>query len=382
MLKDGSSYLKLYSIAIVVEDKKRDSDEILVFPVEEMPFSEGKISEIKKKYNHSLPNVSGKPIQSNIESSVTLKAKWINLGDSNRNTSPDVIKNETVILFQFGDTNEYYWTTIFREPGIRRQEVVCYMFGDLKEPLKKWDKESSYWLEYNTVDKHIHLHTSNSDKEPFIYDIKIDTLNGNILIKDDAKNSILFDSKESKITIDIDYYVVNARKDVEINGIDNIRHNTKDFTEEVGNNLVSNIKNESTTKVGKTIGMAIDGGTDIKIDKSFDLKNNENTKIESNSTTVKSTEQLKLEGPTEQKGPLGVLGTFGLNGIDLTGVLSSLKDTIKGVTDGISSITDTITAIQSQVTSVTDSVTTLTSDMSGIKTEITDIISRLENLEG
>lgn len=202
MLKDGLGNLKIYSLGIVTVDKPRTTDDIEVCPIEELSLTDGKISDIEKPYETSLLDAGDVGAKSKAKSGATLTAKWIPYGHSNRITSPDVIKNETVLLFRFADTDEYYWTTIFREPQIRRLETVCYMYGDLTEPLKQWDKESSYWLEYSTHDQHIHLHTSKSNKEPYIYDVRIDTKEGYIEVKDDVGNFIKFDSAKTDIRIE------------------------------------------------------------------------------------------------------------------------------------------------------------------------------------
>lgn len=57
-----------------------------------------------------------------------LKAKWLPLGHSNRlKAAPDLVKNETILLFKFGDVDEYYWTTIFREVELREDRKLFFM---------------------------------------------------------------------------------------------------------------------------------------------------------------------------------------------------------------------------------------------------------------
>ena len=202
MTEDRRSKLQLYSIGIVVEDKKDGSDDILVFPVEELPQIDGPIADHAPDYKVAMPNAGGVQQTAEIKGSATLTAKWLPYGQSNRITAPDVIKNETVALFRYADTDEYYWTTIFREPSIRRLETVCYMYGNLKTPLKQWDKATSYWVEVSTKLKYIKLHTSKSDGEPFGYDVTIDPKNGFVEIKDDRGNLIKLDSEATILTLE------------------------------------------------------------------------------------------------------------------------------------------------------------------------------------
>lgn len=199
-MEERTSGLKLYSLGIVVEDKQRGSMLIKVNPVEELNLFNGPMDKHSVKHEVNLPNVKGVSKSEKIEGGSYIVAKWIPYGHSNRLSAPDVIKNETVLIFRFGDTHEYYWTTVFSEPKIRRLETVLYGFGNKKVPLDPWDKESSYWFEVSTHDKYIKLHTSKSDGEPFEYDITIDTGTGFIEMKDSVGNYIKLDSPSNSIT--------------------------------------------------------------------------------------------------------------------------------------------------------------------------------------
>ena len=207
---DEVSGLKLYSLGIVTVNKEPDSDWIAVTPCEHIGLQNGLISEQNKQYNVSGQDAKGIPQQFNVESESTLRAKWIPYAHSNRDTAPDVVKNETVLIFTYGDTNEYYWTTLFREPGLRRLERVCYMYGNLASGLLPYDKDSSYWLEVDTINKRVHLHTAMSDGERFEYDIVLDTGNSNLTVTDNAGNEIILDSLQNTLTI-------NTNQSVQVN---------------------------------------------------------------------------------------------------------------------------------------------------------------------
>lgn len=147
-----------------------------------------------------------------------IKAKWIPFGNSNRDTAPDVRKNETVLIFRFADEQEYYWDTIFREPELRRLERVRYSYCNRPEGLEAYDDDTSYWLEYSTVDQHVWLHTSDNNGEPCKYDIKIDSKAGTVTIKDDIGNIIHLDSPSgvlettttNKVIFNTGDFIVNA----------------------------------------------------------------------------------------------------------------------------------------------------------------------------
>lgn len=190
MSEDRQSKLKMYSLGIVTVNKDRGSDLIKVSPTEDLPFLSGNLAQYKTNYQVNSPDSKGVQRSNKLEGEASIVAKWLSFGVSNRNSAPDVRAGETVVLFRFADTDEYYWTTIFREPSVRRQETVLYTYGNLPNGNQAWNKDSSYWFEISTHDKHIQLHTTKSDGEKYEYDIKLDTDNGSLIIADDAGNSI------------------------------------------------------------------------------------------------------------------------------------------------------------------------------------------------
>lgn len=201
MLQDRTSKFQFYSIGIVVNDKTRNSDFADITPVEEITNVDKKISDFLIENNVSMPNIKGVTKTTSATGSAIIKARWLPLGQSNRISSPDLIKNETVILIRFADTDEYYWTTIFREPKIRRLETVLYAFGNLAKGLVEWTKKSSYWFEVSTHDKYVHLKTTKSNNEAHEYDIKIDTANSTVEIFDELNNKFSLNSIDRTIEI-------------------------------------------------------------------------------------------------------------------------------------------------------------------------------------
>ena len=198
------SKLRLYSLGIVVEDKPENTDIILVSPIEVLNIQEsGEIKTKEKTYKGTLKNIDSNNFNTEISSKNYFRAKWLPFSQSNRITAPNVVEGETVILFKYGDIDEYYWSTIFREPILRRQETVNYSFSNLKSEKgkKAFDKKTSYWLEISTKHKYIKLHTANNDNEHTTYDITIDTKSGFIDIKDGKGNLITLDSSKNKLNI-------------------------------------------------------------------------------------------------------------------------------------------------------------------------------------
>lgn len=203
-MEDGTevSELKIYSLGIVVENKPVGSDIIIVSPIEKLNISEnGLIKDSKTDRKGTMADMDGSSIHKEVFSANYIHAKWLPISNSNRMTAPDVIANETVLLFKFADIAEYFWTTLFREPSIRRQETVLYAWGNLPGGMTAWDKKTSYWLEVSTIDKHLILRTSKNDGEFTGYTFTINTKAGNVKLEDDLGNYYLLDSPTNTATV-------------------------------------------------------------------------------------------------------------------------------------------------------------------------------------
>jgi len=251
----SESKLKLYSLGIVIENKQEGSDVIKVSPIEELNIqTPGLIKDFNKEYEGNKKELGPTNFKTEHEAKNYLLAKWLPFGHSNRNTAPDVVANETVILFKYANVDEYFWTTLFREPELRRQETVEYAFSNIPSGIKAFNKNTSYWLEVSTRHKYIHLHTSKNDGEKVTYDIIIDTKGGSITIKDDRKNSITLNSVGDTITI-------NTGNEVTINAKNVV--NVKSPTINLDGNV--NISGRVRVKGGSSRGssMNISGNIDI-----------------------------------------------------------------------------------------------------------------------
>lgn len=209
MKGEANSLFNHYSIGIVVEDKKPGSNQIKVYPVEHFPYVEGLIKDHKLQYDFSLPNLKGIDQKMQLKGDVILVADWLP-ADSNRQTAPDVVANETVDIYRYSDTDKYYWKTSRREPLLRRLETVCHAYGNLREPGKAFDKESSYWFEVSTHQKTVTFSTSKSDGEKYKYTVMIDSKNHTVIVRDDVGNSFILNSQEGSVAL-------NAVKKIEMN---------------------------------------------------------------------------------------------------------------------------------------------------------------------
>lgn len=219
------SKLQFYSLGIVAVNKSLSSNSIEVTAVEEFPLLDGEITDNVEKYKTEFKNAQDEPYNLELQTTATIKAKWLPINNSNRRTSPDVRRGEHVILYRFADTDEYWWNTLQNDNILRRLETVIYSFNNLKIENVEDTADTSYWLEVSTHKKLMHVHTSKNDGEPFAYDIQINAKDGKLIITDDANNFIVIDSKDSVIRaenafgtfIEINKNIINMSASASIN---------------------------------------------------------------------------------------------------------------------------------------------------------------------
>ncbi|MDD2879761.1 MAG: hypothetical protein PHQ58_04945 [Rhodoferax sp.] len=193
------SKMRFYSIGLVAENKKLSSHEVEVTPIEELPFLDGELTSKGTDYKGSAQDAMGRHYQSSVKAHVSIKAKWLRFGDSNRLTPPDVRRGEAVMIFQFGDADKYYWITLKQDSNLRKLETVVWAISATRNEADATDADHSYYFEVSSHNKLVHFHTSKADGEPFAYDIQINTKTGYVLITDDAGNFISLDSSERRL---------------------------------------------------------------------------------------------------------------------------------------------------------------------------------------
>lgn len=250
-MTDRESKLKIYSLGIVVETKQEGSDQIVVLPIEELPNFKGPASAVSQ-LNQTIPDATGSKKTTQVQKQYTIIASWIPFSHSNRQTAPDVVKNETVVIWRFADDTQYYWNTIFREPSLRRQETVIYAFSNLPSGMTPFDLTTSYWFKVDTKHKTVQLHTANNDSEPAGYDVIFDTAKGTLTIEDTLGNSIILDSVAGHLTANINEQVEVNTVDTIINSSKTVQVNTTDTTINTSNSITINTVTATLNASGET----------------------------------------------------------------------------------------------------------------------------------
>lgn len=188
------SRLRFYSLGYVAANKLLDSKLIEAVPIEELPMIDGEIDAYGQPLAVQGKDAQGKPINAKALMANSIQAEWLPFCDSQRLTAPDVRRGESVMLYQFGDADKYYWTTLKNDNRLRKLETVIWGFSATTKESDGMTSQTSYFLEISTHKKLVTFHTSQANGEPFGYDVQINAAEGKIVIADTAGNELLIDS--------------------------------------------------------------------------------------------------------------------------------------------------------------------------------------------
>lgn len=361
------SKLAFYSIGIVAVNKHMSRDTIEVLPTEHFPYHDGEITDAWEEYEGKGKDYNGKEWNHKVDTTTTILAKWLPLSISNRITAPDVRRGEHVLLFRFGDVDEFYWTTLFIDKKLRRLETVTYSFSNNRKENVEDDYDSTYSIEVSTHGKYIHVHTAKNDGEPYSYDIQLNTKDGCLTITDDLDppNKIVMNSKENqlyfqnndesyidinkkkikirakdKVEVETEHFEVNATKDViiktqtyKLESSKSIENNTADFTTKSSGAIKQEAKTatmsatDSVTTTTKDMKVTASGNVE-QTSSNFEVKANQNMNIQSSKLDMKSSSSTTMESPkidikatneatfTAPKMTMTTTGSFNLKGTD------------------------------------------------------------------
>lgn len=236
--QNESSGLYLYSLGYVSEDIVEDSLFVKVVPIEIISDIEGDLTNTTKETNNNV-NIENENKVTIKSKDVVIVAKWLNLSDANRVTPPNVCKGETIRIFKYADTDKYFWSTLYNEIDLRKREKTVYAFSNKGSVEDESLLNNMYYFTFDTINKHVRIHTDDTDGELCTYDIEINTLDGMLTIIDGKKNFIELDSDNDKLTATI-------HKDIILNS-ENITMNSKKHTINT-NEYILNATNSMTVK--------------------------------------------------------------------------------------------------------------------------------------
>lgn len=247
------SKFRIVSIGIAAENKALNSYELPVAPIELFPLVDGELVESLDEIDVSGVNQDEVEYSVRIKTSSTITATWLQLG-SNRVTAPDVRRGERLLLWQYADSDKYYWTSMGMDDEQRRLETGIWAWSATPEIDDELDlSENMYTIELSTHGKHITLHTTQANGEPFEYSLQLNTADGLFFITDQDGNSIQLNSAEriikainsdaTEVTIDKTSLYAYAK--------DNVRARSDDaMSASCGGNMVHYVEGDLNQFVG------------------------------------------------------------------------------------------------------------------------------------
>lgn len=267
------SLFRVYSLGVVAMNKERTSNDIEVTPIEQLTMLDGELTSKTTEYEARAETPDGMAYEENLTTTATVKATWLPLGQSNRQTAPDVRRGEEVLIYQYADADQYYWDTLRNNVALRKLETVVWAWSDTRdEGVTQASPEDTYTLTLSTHDGHITLQTAKANQEPYRYTFQFNTKEGNVSLSDDIGNLIKLDSKPKHILL---------------------KNADGSLFELIGNNANWKVSDTITINAGKAINI----GT-----KQYDMK----------STQMSTKGERTHTGNSAHLGNLGIVG--GLSG--------------------------------------------------------------------
>ena len=196
------SKLRLVSLGIVAANKALSSKDIEVVPIELVPYLDNEVSQETEILSGEGEDGLGNKYNIKITAGVSILASWIPYG-SNRTTAPDVRRGERVNIWQYADSDKYYWQEMGLDDNLRTRETVVYAYSNVPEDGtdRKLTFDDCYTFEWCTHTKHITMRTSDTDGEKFIYTFQINAADSNVTIQDNGGNFIQLDSENTVINL-------------------------------------------------------------------------------------------------------------------------------------------------------------------------------------
>lgn len=209
------SKFRFYSIGIVAANKALSSDVIEVTPIEELSMLDGEIDGIDLNVGSKGTNAAGESYETNVATNMAIQATWLKLSCSNRLTSPDVRRGAQVVIYQFGDSDKYYWTTLLDDSKLRKLETVIWGISATTSEGATPAPDNMYYFEISSHSKLVTFHTSQANGEQWGYDIQINAEKGYVVIEDTAGNFFKLDSAATSLTLkNVNGSVVDITKDI------------------------------------------------------------------------------------------------------------------------------------------------------------------------
>lgn len=195
-----STSYKMVGIGIAALDKKPNDVALDVFMQETLPSTSGKLSEVKNNKVDTLSNNNANSYKANKGKTIT--CKWKGTSGSNRMSPPDIRKGESINVYQYGGTDQYYWEPFSYEMDLKTTECVVYGFSNknkkatnTNEASRLSEMKKMYYFMVDTINKLVKFHSNKDNGEYTTYDFDIKTKDGILQVYDGNGNYLQLNSK-------------------------------------------------------------------------------------------------------------------------------------------------------------------------------------------
>lgn len=194
--------LQCIGVGVVTSTKETNTDEIMFYSPSLFPTAEGRATTSAKEVESKSKGVDGEEIVSRNLHSNALPATWLNMGDNNRITSPDVREGSKVAIYQVSGQNNYYWSSFGVNATTYRLETVIYGWSANPQVSEntEFDVDDFYIMKVSTHEGLISLRTSQRNGEATVFDIQVNAMDGNIAIAGDLKSYLVLDDVQRSMT--------------------------------------------------------------------------------------------------------------------------------------------------------------------------------------
>lgn len=183
-------------------DKANNSLELKVYSDDLLPFAQGTIKATQMTSNVNSKSSDGTTSSIKVTSQNFVTAQYRDDTAGHSMYPPDIRAGEQVILFNYGNSDIWYWRPANQNNNARRTETWCQAINDSPDNAATLSDDNTYFLRIDTRrDKGIILSTANSDGETYRYKFWIDTAGNKVSLADDSGNFIAIDSNVPKITM-------------------------------------------------------------------------------------------------------------------------------------------------------------------------------------
>lgn len=215
------SQFKLVSRGTVIETKPDAADVIKVYLGELLyDVNSGNIGEYSEKVKGNLPSVRPGNVTTEHEVKNYVDARWKRFSGTNQVTAPDVYQGMEVLVYQYGDSEDYFWDQSGREPGLKGREDVIIAYSNVEGGGKDvpFDLNSAMYARMNTKEGYAEFRTPDNAGEICFFQVKFNMKTGVWSIIDGEGNSIIMNAGKGSCHIKTNELFHVDTKHISLNG--------------------------------------------------------------------------------------------------------------------------------------------------------------------